>query len=203
MATMIPAPALAPALPCVSLISCIVSFGSTATPTQMSKQRFITSVRRYIAHIHFYSFYTLTCLIPIVTCMHAGGRCHALMLQVSIPIQRAVSYPARWSQAPRRRWRWQSLLKRWSSRGVRQCLRWARCCRRSWGCWSRRWGSPPWSLKRWDCSERGWGWRLEAGRGDHEAAAANLGIYPPLVRVLSFLRVQAQQVKGVTRGVQN
>ena len=47
------------------------------------------------------------------------------------------------------------------------------------------------------------GWRLEAGRGDHEAAAANLGIYPPLVRVLSFLRVQAQQVKGVTRGVQN
>ena len=81
---MIPAPALAPALPCVSLISCIVSFGSTATPTQMSKQRFITSVRRYIAHIHFYSYYTLTCLIPIVTCMHAGGRCHALMLQVSI-----------------------------------------------------------------------------------------------------------------------
>ena len=29
--------------------------------------------------------------------------------------------------------------------------------------------------------------RLEAGRCDHEAAAANLGIYPPLVRVLSFL----------------
>ena len=201
MATMTPAPALAPALPCVSLISCIVSFGSTATQTQMSKQRFITSVRCYIAHMHFYSYYTITCFIPIVTCMHAGGRCHALMLQVSIPIVRAVSYPARWSLAPRRRWRWQSLLKRWSSRGVRQCLRWARCCRRSSGCWSRRWGSPPWSLKRWDCSERGWGWRL--ADVTTRPRRQTLAFILRLSECCLSSRVQAQQVKGVTRGLQN